>query len=406
MEKESPADSYLAVKAVGAGFLVLIISMLLARGIIALVVKASAPHVLWGVTIDVNRIREFKGALPEIAKRTENAAFFMGASLTFFGFSPKVFDARMREHSIDLRSYNAGVTANLPDVDALTARRIGDAYNHANRRVRLMMFAFHPGAFNGGVLSVNPYRDRGHLVKKSALLTETELVSLFLDKPHYASEILGVWLLGGFGAPDTIGLLSEQMFGGTINGTVSPSWWFGAAPPPPNPQAQATQDARRGWGPQLGHWSDSASGEFFQDQDNDEAYTRMASFAVKPPKALSEAFSGDFNILPELFAEWMEAVRDAREFSDAVVVVVMPTNPIIARDARLNATGLRHLEEVKAEIARQTGASVIDMFEPPELTPADYLDYTHLNERTGKPKFNKLLADRVAGILAHQTHQN
>jgi hypothetical protein len=193
------------------------------------------------------------------------------------------------------------------------------------------------------------------------------------------------------------------MLGGPDNGAVSPSWWFGADPPAPDPYEQAVRDARRGWGPQLGHWNDSVSGEFFQDRGDDEAYARLASFAVKPSeKRISThdaLIKGDMDVRPELFEIFLESVRVARGFSDAVVVVVMPTNPVAGR---LNAEGRRHFEEIKAAIARQTGVGVIDLFEPPELTMADYIDISHLNERTGKPIFSALLADRVAGVLAHQ----
>jgi hypothetical protein len=399
----STEDSrYLAVKAVGAGFLVLLISTLLARAVTALVTSTSAPHVLWGVTVDVNRIREFTTALPEIAERSENAAFFVGGSVVFYGFSPKVFDARMREHAIDLRSYNVGVNGNVPEVDALTVRRIGDAYTHASRRVRVMMIAFGAWAFADWFTGLNPNRNRSRLVKSAALLTETEIASLFLHEPHYASELLGVRILGGFGAPDSIGLLGERMFGGPANGAVSPSWWFGADPPAPEPYEQAVQDARRGWGLQFGHWNDSVRGEFFQDRGDDEACARLASFAVKPSeeriKWYDDKLKGDMKVRPELFAQFLESVRLAQGFSDAVVVVVIPSNPVAGR---LNAEGRRHFEEIKAEM-RRTGASVLDLFEPPELTMADYLDISHLNEQTGKPIFSALLADRVADVLARQ----
>lgn len=393
---------YLAVKAVGAGFLVLLISTLLARAVTALVASTSAPHVLWSVTVDVNRIREFTAALPEIAERTENAAFFVGGSVVTYGFSPKVFDARMREHAIDLRSYNVGVNGNVPEVDALTVRRIGDAYNHANRRVRVMMIAFGAWAFADWFTGLNPNRNRSRLVKSAALSTETEIASLFLHEPRYASELLGVRILGGLGAPDSIGLLGERMFGGPANGAVSPSWWFGADPPAPDPYEQAVRDTRRGWSLQFGHWDDSVRGEFFQGRGDDEAYARLASFAVKPSeeriKSYDDMIKGDMNVQPEPFAQFLESVRVARGFSDAVVVVVIPTNPVAGR---LNAEGRRHFEEIKAEL-RRTGASVIDLFEPPELTMADYIDISHLNERTGKPIFSALLADRVADALGHQ----
>lgn len=397
---------HLAVKAVGAGFLVLLISTLLARAATTFVTSTTAPHVTSAVTNDVSRASEFKAALPEIAGRTENAAFMVGSSLVYYGFSPRHFDARMREHSIDLRSYNVGVLANFPDVDALLVRRIGDAYKHANRRVRVMMIAFGAWSFAKWFSGANDNRarlNRSRLTKYAALLTETEIASLFLHEPHFASEILGVRILGGLGATDTIGLLGERMLGGRANGAVSPSWWFGAAPPPLDPYAQAVRDARLGWSAQLGRWDDSVSGEFFQDKGDREAYARAMSFHVNPTpnrtKFYDDNVKGDMEIQPELFAQFLEGVRSAREFSDTVVVVIMPTNPIAAR---LNATGRRHFEEIKAEITRQTGTSVIDLFEPPGLTKADYLDISHLNERTGKPKFSTLLADRVAGVLAQQ----
>jgi hypothetical protein len=142
-----------------------------------------------------------------------------------YGFSPKVFDDRMHEHAIDLRSYSAGINGNVPEADALMVRRIGDAYNHAHRRVSVMMITFGPWAFADWFTGENPNRNRSRLVKNATLLTGTgtEIASLFLHDLHYASELLGVRILGGFGAPDSIGLLGERMFGGPINGAVSPS---------------------------------------------------------------------------------------------------------------------------------------------------------------------------------------
>lgn len=402
----STADSrYLAVKAVGAGFLVLLISTLLARGITALVASTTPSFVRWGVTIDVDRIREFKADLPEIAGRTENAAFMVGGSPVLYGFSPKLFDARMRAHAIDVRSYNVGINANFPDMDALIVRRIGDAYKHANRRVRVMMITFGPWAFSRWFAAGDPNRNRSRLVKSAALLTETEIASLFLHDPNFASELLGVRMLGGLGAPDTIALLGERMFGGRINGAVSPSWWFGADPPAPEPYDKVVHDTRVGWGSQLGHWDGGASGEFFQDRGDDEAVARLqsATDALSPSEErvtwYDDKTKGDIQIEPELFAKFLDAVRFAQGFSDAVVVVVMPTNPLVGR---LTAEGRRHFEEIKAEMVRQTGVSVIDLYEPPGLTRADYIDLSHLNERIGKPMFSTLLADRVADVLARQ----
>jgi hypothetical protein len=393
---------YLAVKAVVAGFAVLVISALLARGVTAVVASTSAPHVLWGVTVDVDRIRELQAALPEIARRDEHAAFFVGPSVVWYGFSPTQFDASM-PRGIDLRSYNAGINGNLPDLDALVARRIGDAYDQAGRRVRVTMIAFGAWAFSNWFSAVSPTRNRSKLVKSAALLTDGEVASLLLREPHVATEIVGVRLLGGLGAPDSIGLLTERWSGGPINGAVSPSWWFGAAPPSPDPYEQAVRDTRRGWASQLGRWDVDARGEFFQDRGDQEAYARLASFAAQPSQKriqwYDDKIRGDMDVIPELFARFLDGVRQARRFSDTVAVVIMPTNPVAGR---LNAAGRRRFEDIKAEIARQTGAAVIDLFEPPELTMADYIDISHLNERTGKPKFSALLADRIADLLASQ----
>lgn len=408
MEGEITAGSiaehdHLAVKAVATGFLVLLISALLARGVTAVVASTSAPHVLWGVTVDVDRIRGLQAALPDIARRDENAAFFIGPSVVWYGFSPNRFDARMREHAIDLRSYNAGINGNLPDLDALTVRRIGDAYDQAGRRVRLTMIAFGAWAFSNWFSAVSPTRNRSKLIKSAALLTDGEVASQFLREPHFGSQIVGVRLLGGLGAPDSIGLLGERWFGGPVNGAVSPTWWFGAASPPPDPFEQAVRDTRRGWGPQLGRWNQGASGEFFQDQGDSEAYARLASFTAQPSQKrirwYDDKIRGDMDVIPELFARFLDGVRLAKRFSDAVAVVIMPTNPVAGR---LNAAGRRRFEELKAEIVRQTGVTVIDLFEPPELTMADYIDISHLNERSGKPRFSALLADRIANLLANQ----
>ena len=56
------------------------------------------------------------------------------------------------------RGHNVGVNGNVPEVDALTVRRIEDAYNHAHRRVRVMMSAFGAWAFADWFTGLNPNR--------------------------------------------------------------------------------------------------------------------------------------------------------------------------------------------------------------------------------------------------------
>ena len=92
-------------------------------------------------------------------------------------------------------------------------------------------------------------------------------------------------------------------------------------------------------------------------------------------------------------APFIEAVSALASVSQETRVVLAPRNPAWNHPT---PEGRARLAAVLALIEKETGAKVLDLAESPEFSPEDFIDVTHLNESTGRPKLSRRLAEAVA----------
>src|SRR5689334_4185645 len=117
------------IKAFIAGIIVLFLSTMLSRGVIAWISATTSARRFRFYTSDFERLRSFMATLPKLVKQEEPTGYFFGSSLIAFGFSPRLFDEFLQTKAANLRTYNAGMIGATPDVTLLMIKRLQESYS-------------------------------------------------------------------------------------------------------------------------------------------------------------------------------------------------------------------------------------------------------------------------------------
>lgn len=390
-ENEKPNHA-LVLKAVGAGFVILVLAVGLARVFFSLVTATSPQFVRWTTSLDLDRVAAVRAELPTLAAKDAPIGFMLGPSTMYYGFHPEVFDAGLAEQGITLESYNIAALGNISETDALLVHRIGDAYAAAGKRPALMMLQFGPLSLSTAFLDG---RTRPHLRKKAMLSTTEEIGRMFFRDPHLATELATLRFYGGTAAADSNLLIGRRVF-------RPRPWWPGPPSPPPSAWEQQSGRVNQGYAQILGKFDVPTRGIFNPTFGNDVAeYDRMAALAFGPEaieeqsKYWSAPAFVDVEVAPGRVENFIEAVTEAQRIADHVVVVIPPVCDLI----HFSPIGQANLEKALDTVRSATGVQVVDLSARPEFVQADFVDFTHLKYNTGAPKFSRMLAEAVGPLV-------
>ncbi len=398
MTEPSPSNDRIAARTLGVGLVLLLASLGLARGFVALVERTTPPEARAHLTEGSGRLVDFLQALPDIASR-EDAVLVFGSSLIQHGFSPEAFE---RHLGAPATAYNLGFPGVDPELQAVLARRVASAFEATGRRARLSLVEFTP--FQATLARSQAERFREHAAVKKALLLDPLLLARAAQRsPEEASHLGALWLMGGTSPLAVTSLLEHRLFEGP-----APAWW-------PGPATEEPDLARKEWVArihagraalerrQVPEWDPVRRGEVrWVFDETREAYLAWARLRGAPEVLEAERhWRVETSDLLELrFDEqqvraFTEAVRALASVSRKTVVVVAPRNPAWARPT---PEGQARLAAALAHFEKETGAAVLDMGESPEFGPEDFIDVTHLNESSGRPKLSRRLAEAIVGV--------
>lgn len=385
-EPENEAPTHASVlRAVGAGAVILTLAAMLAKGYFWLVNRTAPAPLRWRTSLDLERVTKIRDAIPAIAAKDQPSAFVLGPSVAFYGFHPQVFDDAMRERGIETVSYNFAALGNISETDRLLTLRLRDAFAEAGRRPRLIIFVFTPISASRAFLEG---RTRPHLRKRAMLSTPGELVSLFFEDPHKATELASLRFFGGTTAADANGLISPSIFRGPAGGAGGP----------PIEWQNVSHEVSLGYARQIGHFDLVTRGLFNPLEGNDPAkYERMADLAFSPEAIEQQSEHWDapdfVNVVLERDRiDWfVDAVGIAGQFADHVAIVVPPTSELVKN----NDEGRRNIAAALAEIETRTGIELVDLRDR-GFGQGDFVDFTHLRYTSGAPKFTRMIADELA----------
>jgi hypothetical protein len=392
----SPSSDRIAARTLGVGLVLLVVALGLARGFVSLLMHVTPPETQGQFTEGSGRLKDFLGQLPEIAQR-EDAVLVFGSSIIQHGFSPETFEQHL---GTPVTAYNLGFPGVAPDMQALLARKVADAFERTGHKARLSLVEFTP--FQATLARGRAGYFREHTDVKRALLADPlTFAQASRRSPEKASHLGALWLMGGVSPLTVTSLLENRIFDGP-----TPSWWPVPSPQDPDMERKAWVDRIHASRAAIEHrevpeWDPVRRGEvrwvFDETREDYQAWARLRS-APELLEADRQWRVETCDLLELRFDDqqvgaFIEAVRALASVSRETRVVLAPRNPAWNQPT---PEGRARLAAVLARIERETGAPVLNLAESPEFGPEDFIDVTHLNESSGRPKFSRRLAEAVA----------
>lgn len=389
----SPSLIPLRTLLVGLG--VMLGALALARGFVATLERTTPREARAHLTEGSHRVVDFLQALPAIAER-EDAVLVVGSSIIQHGFSPEAFEQHLGR---PVTAYNLGFPGVDAEAQSMLARKVADTFASTGKRARLSVVEFTP--FQSTEARARATRFREHAsVKKALLLTPEALARVALRSPEEAAHLGSLWALGGTSPLSVTDYLSHRLFEG-----APPAWWPGpVAEEDPERKALAKSLAegiaaaeRR----QVPEWDGQRRGEArMLFTESREAYETLLQRrrAAEVLEAEQQWRVETSDLLELRFEEvqvraFIDAVRTLAGASRETLVLLAPRNRAWAEPT---PEGRARLAGVLARIERETGVPVVNLADSPEFTPEDFLDVTHLNETSGRPRLARRLAEVVA----------
>ncbi|MFY0565656.1 hypothetical protein ACN28E_17685 [Archangium lansingense] len=386
MSPPLPAENRTAARALAMGLGVLLVALGMARGFIALLEGTTSPDTRARFTEGAGRVRDFLQELPELAAKEDSALVF-GSSIIQHGFSPEVFEAHLRGPRVT--TYNLGFPGVEPEVQRLLAHRVAESFQRSGRRARLTVVEFTPFQATLARGQSSRFHELAQ-VKKALLAKPSDLAETALRSPEEASHLAALQALGGNSPLAVTSLLEHQLFDGL-------------APEDPDAERKALAARVRAGrdrveGRPVPEWDPVRRGEvrlvFDETREDFLAWARMRS----APEVLKQDLEWrvETSDLLELrfdegkVAAFAEALRALAGVSERTVLLLAPRNRAWVQ---LTPEGRARLNEVVARLSRDTGVPVVDLSEAPEFTPEDFIDVTHLNESSGRPRLSRRLAE-------------
>lgn len=406
MTPPSPSSARIAARTLGMGLGLLLVALGLVRGFIAWLEHSTSPEVRQQYSEGSGRLVDFLGALPDVARR-EEAVLVFGSSLIQHGFSPEAFEQHL---GAPVTAYNLGFPGVDPEMQALLARRVAEAFAREGGKARLSLVEFTPLQATVARGQAQRFRELA-AIKKALLASPIELAQVARRSPEEAAHLGALRLLGGTSPLVVKSLLEQRLFEGP-----APSWW-----PVPSPLDPAME--RRAWVArihagrataerrQVPEWDPVRRGEVrWLFDETREAYAAWARLRSAPellePERQWRVESSD--MLELRFDEqqvrfFIEAVRTLASVSRETRVVLAPRNRAWNQPT---PEGRARLAAVLAHIQREAGVPVLDLSDSPEFGPEDFIDVTHLDEPSGRPKLSRRLAEAVAEQWGHGVAQD
>lgn len=384
-------------------FLAIVIGMGLALGVIRTIawLGDASGSLFFG------RVVEAQAALPRILEEEEGElVMFFGSSMTDAGFSARHFDRELRSRDVAVSSWNFGFGGLNPYFQNILSRRIREAFEARDRRLKLALIEFNP------FQATKTRWQRAQQIKDSLLpmlSSDRELLNIALHDPergallftiHYlrdnvSAEMITTEFASAFQAPaprselppldteqqarlDELGEILAQRFNEEYPDFQGGQWvyeWQGAGTVP---------------------WERPASTVALFP----EYYTLIRNPRFMDNDRLRRIRTADILELDfeeQMIRDFISIVGNFQAISDHVEVILLPRNT-----DWINYTPevAARLQSVIDRIARETGVPVRNHQALPEMRPDMFGDTTHLGRYIGDIPYTEYLVDSYAPLLS------
>lgn len=353
----------------------------------------------------LGRVLQAQAAIPRIAAEEKDLVMVFGSSMVQAGFSPREFDRDTAELGADIKSFNFGFGGLNPLFQDYVTRRIADAFEAEDRRLKLTLIEFNP-------FQTTITRRQGAVALEDSyialLASPSELFEIFLEDPTRGLRMLEIrYLRDG---------ISAEM--------ITTFFW---AEPFQRPRESTTLVEEDGVEERLdevvGKLNEQFEKEYPDYDGSDWYYPWQGGGTIKAERSpetleISEQYYKltqtdyqmdadrlqrvqsadilDLNFDPELVEHFIAMVKNFQRVSDQVEVILLPKNTDWINNP---PEALARQAAVLEHIRRETGVPVRDFQVIEPVTNSMFGDTTHLNRYQGAAAFTRFLAEEYADSL-------
>ena len=375
----------------------------LAMGLAIAFVKANGA----GSESMLGRVLQAQRAIPAIAAEEAELVMFFGSSMTQAGFSPREFDRDINAAGGNIKSFNFGFGGLNPLFQDYTTRRIAEAFQEEDRRLKLVMIEFNPFQTTRSRRELQRAQEDSYL----ALMTsEEELWDMIVDDPEsgirralirYVRDGISAEMITTFfwaepfraprgsqmvdmeeeeGVEERLGEVLEvlgQKFEEEYPDYDGADWYYPW-------QGGGTNKAERG--------EDTLKvfDEYYELIRTDYRLT------VDRLMRIETADIEELHFDPELVEHFIAMVENFRQVADNVEIIMLPKNTDWIKNSpealERQAAAVRRIEEA-------TGLTVRDHQQVEDVTNDMFSDTTHLNRYYGAVNYTAFLAREYTKLL-------
>ena len=352
----------------------------------------------------MRRVQEARAHLPDILEAEEDLVMAFGSSMTRAGFSARQFDRQMAEKGIQVKSYNFGFGGLNPYFQDYLTRRIRDAFEAEDRRLKLALVEFVP-------FQVTTRRFEGAQPVIDSFLT-------LLATPEEVWEIAKKDPVRGFQIANIRYIrdnISAEMITHEVGGFLRPDR--------PRSSLPEDEEAQK----RLEEVSDELTKRFeedYPDYDGEDWHFGWQGAGTIPeersastlelfheyfelqrtPRRLENARLRriaccdieELHFEEELVAAFIRIVQSFQQFSDHVEVVLLPRN---TKWIHYSPDASARLSAVLDRIRQETGVTIRNDQTLPGFPAETFSDATHLARYLGDVPYTKHLVEVYAPVL-------
>ncbi|MCB1582014.1 MAG: hypothetical protein R3E90_12910 [Marinicella sp.] len=353
----------------------------------------------------LGRVLEAKSALPKIIAEPHDLVMVFGSSMVDAGFAPREFDQHLKDWGINnIKSFNFGFGGLNPYFQDILTRRVKEAFDANDRRLKLAVIEFNP-------FQTTITRHEGARSLEDSFLTmlgnDEEIIEILLDDPTRGIRLFNIKYLR-----DSI---SAEMI----------THYFGRALREPRKRTELERDKKRQErlreiGPLLNQAFEEEYPDF-EDEEWSYAWQGGGTIAAERKPETLALFEEYYQLIldparldddrlnrihtadilemrfsDELVEAFIRIVNQFKTFSDHVEVVMLPRNT-----DWINYTpeAQQRLNETVKRIEQATGLTINNHQDLPVIRPTMFSDTTHMNRYQGAATYTEYLAKQYRSLL-------
>lgn len=355
----------------------------------------------------LGRVLEAQEAIPRIAEEQKDIVLFFGSSMTQAGFSPREFDRDIAAADGESVSFNFGFGGLNPLFQDYTSRRIVEAFEAEDRRLKLALIEFNPFQTTKARRELQRPLEESYL---ALMASPGELWEFVLDDPETGIRMAEIRYLRD-------GISAEMI-----------TTFFWAAPfREPRGSDQVDIQEEEGVEERLNEVLAKMSEKFeeeYPDYDGSDWYypwrgggTNKSERSAETLALIDEYYeltqtdyqmtidrldrieSADIENLdfdPELVEHFIAVVENFKQIADHVEVIMLPKNTNWIKNP---PEALTRQAAVVRRIEEATGVPVRDFQQIDAVSNDMFGDTTHLNRYQGAVAFTEFLAREYTDLL-------